>query len=71
VKPADILKFRVPKKAKLIEAPEFSCFALKKSTVLVKEDVSPHGNIFGVNVYPAFHVKTRQTILITQQDICQ
>jgi hypothetical protein len=46
-------------------------FALKKSTVLVKEDVSPHGNIFGVNVYPAFHVKTRQTILITQQDICQ
>jgi hypothetical protein len=46
-------------------------FALKNSTVLVKEDTSPCGNIFGVNVYSAFHTLTRQNILITQYDINQ
>jgi len=46
-------------------------FALKNSTVLVKEDTSPYGNIFGVNVYSAFHTLTRQNILITQYDINQ
>ena len=46
-------------------------FALKNSTVVIKENAVPHGNIFGVNVYSAFHVKTRQTIFITQYDITQ
>jgi len=46
-------------------------FALKNSTVVVKEDSAPRGNIFGVNVYSAFHTSTRQNILITQHDINQ
>ena len=46
-------------------------YALKNTKVVIKENTSPHGNIFGINVYSAFHVKTRQNILITQHDITQ
>ena len=45
--------------------------ALRKTTVVVAENSTPVGNIFGINVYSATHRKTEQKVLITQHDIIQ
>ncbi len=45
--------------------------ALRKTTVVVAENSTPVGNIFGINVYSATHCKTEQKVLITQHDIIQ
>jgi hypothetical protein len=39
------------------------------SNVLVKESVSPIGSIMGSNVYSVEHIKTRQQIYISSEDI--
>jgi hypothetical protein len=44
-------------------------YALKNSVVTIDENCIIRGNILGVNVYEAFHHKTRQKILVTQYDI--
>ena len=45
--------------------------ALKKTSVVVTENSTPVGTIFGINVYGATHCKTGQKVLITQHDIIQ
>lgn len=45
--------------------------ALRHSKINIAENSLPCGNIFGVNVYSATHIKTQQKILITQHDIKQ
>ena len=42
--------------------------AKKNTTVSIKEH-APVGNIFGISVYEATHIKTKQKIYITQGDI--
>jgi hypothetical protein len=45
--------------------------ALRKTNVLIAENSTPVGNIFGINVYSATHCKTGQRVLLTQHDIIQ
>jgi hypothetical protein len=44
--------------------------AKKNTTVSIKEH-APVGNIFGISVYEATHIKTKQKIYITQGDIAR
>jgi hypothetical protein len=46
-------------------------YALKKSKVSITEDSDPVGSIFGVSVYKAQHIKTKQTIFVTKGDLIQ
>lgn len=43
--------------------------ALKNSEVSIDENAKPIGSIFGVSVYPAIHVNTKQTIFVTESDL--
>lgn len=44
--------------------------ALKNSMVDITES-APVGNIFGIDIFEGRHVKTGQSIYITQEDICR
>ena len=41
----------------------------KKSTRVIVEEHEPIDNVFGIPVFKGYHVKTKQTIYITQEDI--
>ena len=42
---------------------------LAKDQVRISEDCQPVGNVFGLNVYPAIHLKTNQEVYITNVEI--
>jgi len=44
-------------------------YALKNSKVIIMENAKPMGDIFGVNIYTAIHIKTKQQIFLTTHDI--
>lgn len=45
--------------------------ALKNSEVIIENNVKSIGSIFGISVYPAHHIKTRQNICVTIHDLNQ
>jgi hypothetical protein len=41
----------------------------KRNTTIIVEEHEPIGNVFGIKIFKGFHVKTKQSIYITQDDI--
>lgn len=41
----------------------------KRNTSIIVEEHEPIGNVFGIKIFKGFHVKTKQSIYITQDDI--
>lgn len=41
----------------------------KRNTTIIVEEHEPIGDVFGIKIFRGFHVKTKQSIYITQDDI--
>jgi hypothetical protein len=47
----------------------FDEMVFAKDVIRIKEDCYPVGNIFGINIYEATHMKTNQNVFITVNEI--